>query len=432
MAGTNGKPKFLRCNRNDEVDDLKIRGTLFQFIADNTQLISPITADEWLQPIVQIVPGAPNPAVGPSALELFTLMSQQAPPTIGETAQVILSNHDSVARTINFPSGWNPTSIVLAPLQQLQIVYRLVTTNPPTYQILTVIDVGSSSPGANGALPSLTEFALTPSVAFDTIVRNATNTLWVPSGTTTGEHVPWLRVNGTLAGSGQNEAVHITDVAPNGSTGMSRMILCNNTQLQATFPNFDMFEGISTAVGFGARGIGTQDVIYRSLIPALPQAQGFHALFDTTGSGAVFYVRSSGATHVTLAAGPAVVNPIALNAAGEICSGVSSSAYKENIVDATDTTCVNNFNVREFNYIGDGVKRIGGVVEEMEPLVPSALKAALINYQITQFAYTDSQGVSHPMIRDLTKPESVNLEGVVFCLMEELQKLRARVADLEA
>lgn len=429
MAGTNGKPKFLRCNREDEVEDLKIRGTIFQLQPDSLQTVSPITADEWLQPIIQISPLAPNPIVGPDALTLFTLAGQQAPGVVGETAQVLISNHDTVTRTITFPSGWNPSSIVLGPTQQLLVTYRLVTTNPPTYQILTVIDAGSSVPGANGALPNLSEFALTPSVAFDTIVRNASNTLWVPSGTTTGEHVPFLTVTGSITGSGQVSQINVTDAAPTG-TNIVHQIQVRNTQTQVA-PAFQIFSANVSAPLFGQRGVGTQDIVFRSIIGnGGVQPTGFHCVYDTTGTGVVFYVRSSGACHITLAAGPPVTD-LSINAAGEICATVSSVVFKENIINATNTTPINDIQVREFNYIGDNIKQIGAVVEEMEPLIPLNLRPALINYRVN-YAYTDADGVFHPMTRDLAHPESINLQGVVFCMLGELQALRARVALLEA
>lgn len=429
MAGTNGKPKFLRCNREDEVEDLKIRGTLFEYIPSQVVATNVVTAAQWMQPLLTLT--NPGPITGPSALALFTEFAQQAPPVVGETGNMVLSNPTAAPIVVNLGAGWTPASITIPPNSQYEIAYRLTSTNPIAWEIFSIVAAGAVPP--SGTLPSGTfgsDFALVPSQPYDVIVRNAANTMWVPSNTANGGRMPWLQLNGVA--SPQQNGFELNDFAPTGSTNYSEMNNVVNTQTQAAVNDFALYRAESAAPGFGARGGATKDSLYKGVIDSpVPgiQANSYFLNYHVVGGPDLFYVRSSGVTHVTLAAGPPVT-PIAINAAGEFCADVSSALLKENIIDATNTSVVNTLNVREFNFIGDNIKQVGAIAQEVEPLIPAPLRPAFINYKPT-FSYTDAQGVFHPMTRDLTQPQSLNLQSFLFATIEELQKLRERVALLE-
>jgi hypothetical protein len=432
MAGTNGKPKFLRCNRNDEVENLKIRGTLFVYKEPVNMFTSPISVAQWFSDNLNIFPGAPVTVVAPTSDQIYTQFSQEAPGVLFETAQLFIGNHDSIAHTLSLPGNWVPSSITLPPMSQYEMIYQLVATNPPTFWVRELIPAGSTLPANNATPPSSTlgsDFALSPALPFDVIVRNAANTAWVPSiSASTGGNLPWARIGGTVV-SPTNDILRVADL---GINGYSRMQEIANATNQTVIPDFKMLNVITSASTFGGRGVGTTDTMVHTSITNPPGAlaNGYFYRGTILGTGDVFYVRTSGVTKITLSAGPPVTN-IAVDALGQICAAASSVTVKENIINATDTTAVNDIQVREFNYIGDNVKQIGAIVEEMEPLIPEALRPALINYKIN-WAYTDEAGVFHPMTRDYTKPESINTQGVLFCLIKELQALRARVALLEA
>jgi len=351
---------------------------------------------------------------------------------------MLLANHDTIPHTISLGAQWTPSSIVLPPQTQYEMVYQITSTNPVTFVVRELIPAGNANAALNGTPASSTfgtDFALVPAQPFDVIVRNAANTQWVPSVTAaTGGNIPWMQMGGTATPPGFNTAILDIDDTLFGTpitTHQSLESITNRTA-QTSFGAFQCFSVASVVPGFGARGPGTFDVLIRTQLNTPPgvQADSYHFRSTVLGFGDVFHVRSSGVTKVTLSAGPPVTN-IAVDAQGQICAAASSVTMKENIVNVTDTSAVNDIQVREFNYIGDDVKQIGAVVQEMEPLIPVGLRPALINYKVN-WAYTDAEGVFHPMTRDLTKPESINLQGVVFCLMKELQKLRAEVAILQA
>jgi len=439
MAGTNGKPKFLPCNREEEVTNLKVRGTFYQNLSTPFLTAAAITASQWSSGALSFNALTPNALTGPTVDALFQSMSQNAPAVVGETGTITMSNSDPVnPKVITLPAGWTPSTFTIPPNTTAQVLYQLTGTNPVTFAIVGIDSLGAANPATNTTIPAATfgaDFALVPAQPFDVIVRNAANTQWVPSVTAaTGGNIPWMQMGGTALPPGLNTAILDIDDTLFGTpitTHQSLESITNRTA-QTAFNSFQCLSVASVVPGFGARGPGTFDVLIRTQLTTPPgiQADSYHFRSTVLGLGDVFHVRSSGVTKVTLSAGPPVTN-IAVDALGQICAAVSSVTAKEHIINATDTTCVNDINVREYNYIGDDVKRVGAVVEEMEPLIPEALRTALINYKVN-WAYTDEDGVFHPMTRDFTKPESINLEGVVFCLMKELQALRSRVALLEA
>jgi len=433
MAGTNGKPKFLRCNREDEVDDLKIRGTIYQLFPFQGITTASVTGTQWSQTVVNFSALTPNAITGPTVNDLFQVFSQSAPPVGGETGQLVLSNSDPVnSKVITLPAGWTPSTFTIPPDTNALIRYQLSSVNPIGFSILSVEALGAAAPANNTAVPSGTfgtNFALTPAQPYDVIVRNAANTMWVPSvSASTGGALPWSKMGGTIL-SPTSDILNVDDGA---LATYTRLQEIRNRTNQATLPDFKMLNLLSTASNFGARGAGTTDTMVHTSITTPPGIQPNSYFYRGTliGGGDLFYVRTSGVTKVTLSAGPPVTN-IAVDALGQICAAVSSVTMKENIINVSDTSYVDLIPVKEFNFIGDNVKQIGAVVEEMEPLIPVPLRPALINYHVN-WAFTDEQGVFHPMTRDFTKPESINTQGVVFCLLKELQALRARVALLEA
>jgi hypothetical protein len=436
MAGTNGKPKFLQVNRNDEIEHPKFRGTTFYFLPDTNVAASQtqITADQWVHPNVHILAGTADPILGPDFTELVQTLQQRGLLVNGEAVELSLTNDDpTLSHTITLGAGWNPSSITIPPNSRIDVIYKIATGPPVTFTIISVIPAGSANPAGNSTPPNGnfgTDFQLTPSAARDVIVRDATNSNWVPSGNVNGGHLPFLILQGTTH-SPTNDLLHIDDAVGGGQYNNLADIRSNVPEtLNNNFQLVNLV--VSGASTFGQRGGTTVDAMLRTQIPNPPGpgANGYHILCSNPGVGDVFYVRSTGVTKITLSAGPPVTN-IAVDASGQICAAASSLAVKENIVDVGDTSFVDAFDVRQFNYIGDNVKQIGAVVEELEPLIPVDLRPAIIDYKIN-FAYTDDQGVYHPMTRDLTKPQSINNQGVLFALLNEVKLLRARVAALEA
>lgn len=427
MAGTNGKDKWLRVNRNDEIENPKFRGVIYQHIpATNIAAgTTTITADDWLHPNVIITAGVASPVNGPPTADLVSLISQRGLFQQAETLTLLLGNADPVnSKTINLGPDWIPSTFTLPPASNVEIQYKISSTNPPRFTIISVVPAGSTNPNVNNTVPPGnfgSDFNLVPSAPYDVIVRDVTNTMWVPSDSVNGGHLPFLIVRGTVI-SPTLDMVRIDDGTV--TNGYNNFVDIRETLDQPnTVTNFHLVNGVSTATGFGNRGVGLTDTIFRSQITGATGApNGYHARYGTQGTD-VFYVRSTGVTKITLGAGPPVTN-LAINAAGEICAAASSAAVKENIVNANTTNFIYNFVPREFNYVGDSVKQVGAVVEELQPLIPDPLKPAIIDYAIN-FAYTDSNGVYHPMTRDFTKPQSINNQGVIFCMLKELQVLKA-------
>ncbi len=439
MAGTNGKPKFQPVNREEEIEDLKVRGTVYHYKPPTNVILSPISLDQWFSANVNIFPAAPNPILAPTADQIYQYFSQEAPGVVGETAQVLIANHDTIARTVTLGAQWNPTSLTLAPASQYEMLYRIISVNPVMFQIVELVPAGSTNPALNATPAAATfgnDFSLVPSAPFDVVVRNATNTAWVPSQTAlTGGRAPWMDLGGGVA-SARSDILTVNDHGLATYRVLEEII---QTVDQPLSQHFKISNAASLAPTFGNRGVGTTDVVYHAQIGNPPGVQPNSFFFKGTiiGLSDNFHVRSSGVTKVVLSAGPPVTNT-ALDALGQFCAAASSASVKENIINTTDTSFINTIQPREFNFIGDNVKQIGAVVEEMVPLIPEALRPALINFKIN-WAYEDQDGVYHPMTRDFTKPESINLQGVVFALLKEHQNLvaanqalAARVTLLEA
>src|SRR3954468_8778079 len=131
MAGTNGKPKFLPCNREEEVNNIKIRGTIYQLKEPLNVFSGQITLTDWFSDNINIFPGAPGTVIAPTSDQIYTQFKQEAPGVIYETATLFLGNHDSVSHVLSLPGNWVPSSVTLPPMSQYEMVYQIVATNPP-------------------------------------------------------------------------------------------------------------------------------------------------------------------------------------------------------------------------------------------------------------------------------------------------------------
>ena len=98
---------------------------------------------------------------------------------------------------------------------------------------------------------------------------------------------------------------------------------------------------------------------------------------------------------------------------------ISDESLKENIVDATDKLNeINQVRIRNFNFIGDDLKQIGVIAQELETIFPSMVKTT---------PDTDSDG------NDLgTETKSVKYSVFVPILIKALQEADDKIDALEA
>ncbi len=433
MAGTNGKDKFLEVNRNEEVTNLKIIGNIYQqltaTVVPNTAL--QLTAQQFVVPNLQVS----GNILGPTTTTLINQLQTQGLFQQGETVTMLLSNTDPLAsHVVTLGADWTPSQITIPPSTTLSMTYQISVGPPAHFNVIELYTVGSTIPANNTTVaPSNfgADFSLQPSQPYDMIVRNAANTMWVASDSVNGGHLPWLKLEGTVP-SPTGDLLHVQDT--NGVAYSNLVNIRNVNPINAVAGN--NFQVLNLAVGnnsnFGLRGAGTADAIVRTNLdtPPGPTTNGYHFFSNlSAGGNPVFWVDGFGHTRVINPATAQVGATLGLDASSQITQGVSSRKFKEAIVDTQDTSFIHKFPVREFNYIGDNVKQIGAIVEELEPLIPEALRPAILNYKVKSFRDPVTKSEFE---RDMTTPENINLHGMVFCLLKEIQELKKEVEILKA
>ena len=114
--------------------------------------------------------------------------------------------------------------------------------------------------------------------------------------------------------------------------------------------------------------------------------------------------------------------------------GISDRRLKENITDATSKLSdINKLQVRNFNFIGDDLKQIGLVADEVAEVFPGLVKSsAARTYSRTESVGDDGQiEVSKELIGGLEDQKSVKYSVLVPMLIKAVQELSARIEELE-
>jgi len=114
--------------------------------------------------------------------------------------------------------------------------------------------------------------------------------------------------------------------------------------------------------------------------------------------------------------------------------GVSDRRLKENITDATSKLSdINKLQVRNFNFIGDDLKQIGLVADEVAEVFPGLVKSS----DARTYSRTESVGdngelqVEKELIGGLEDQKSVKYSVLVPMLIKAVQELTARIEELE-
>ncbi|MAH45804.1 hypothetical protein CMI37_08230 [Candidatus Pacearchaeota archaeon] len=114
--------------------------------------------------------------------------------------------------------------------------------------------------------------------------------------------------------------------------------------------------------------------------------------------------------------------------------GISDRRLKENITDATSKLSdINKLQVRNFNFIGDDLKQIGLVADEVAEVFPGLVKSSdARTYSRTESVGDDGQiEVSKELIGGLEDQKSVKYSVLVPMLIKAVQELSARIEELE-
>ena len=114
--------------------------------------------------------------------------------------------------------------------------------------------------------------------------------------------------------------------------------------------------------------------------------------------------------------------------------GISDRRLKENITDATSKLSdLNKLQVRNFNFIGDDLKQIGLVADEVAEVFPALVKSS----DARTYSRTESMGddgelqVEKELIGGLEDQKSVKYSVLVPMLIKAVQELSARIEELE-
>lgn len=137
MAGANGIAKFLRVNREDEAVDFKQVGISFMDPQAVSIVGNTITATQMFQNLL-FTALTSNNLTGPTAADIYNILSLRAKGNTGEQWTIQITNTDSVSKTITWPTGFvdatgTPMSISLViPANTTQdVTFKLFASNFP-------------------------------------------------------------------------------------------------------------------------------------------------------------------------------------------------------------------------------------------------------------------------------------------------------------
>lgn len=158
MAGANGVVKYGYVNREDQFDPLKTRGIEYQQRAPVVVVNTAISADEYLNDLIFNFNSPASPFTGPTAQNVFTLMSQRAPVTLLSRFTQYIENTRGTALVINMGMNFIPSSLTIDPFSNVRITWELFNINPPAYQLyeftyLTQNGITPPPPSGGAALP---------------------------------------------------------------------------------------------------------------------------------------------------------------------------------------------------------------------------------------------------------------------------------------
>lgn len=145
----------------------------------------------------------------------------------------------------------------------------------------------------------------------------------------------------------------------------------------------------------------------------------------------MFYVKADGRMRATAVAGAAYTNAVLLDpVSGEFGQAVSSNRYKEAIVDAdpvADMAFFDQIRPRKFEFIGDSSNKkiLGVIAEELDAVLPAALKPTLLTYQTY---------VPDPAFPNVTaqRVDGINDHFLVAALLTNQRRLADQISALDA
>lgn len=114
MSGSNGTPRFLSTNRENEDFDFKTRGPHWFQLSNTPILVNSLTTDQLFNPLL-FTDATPSPLTAPTQLQIQQFFSAHYLNAPGSTFIVDVNNTSAAAKTITFPSGVTPSSIVIPP-----------------------------------------------------------------------------------------------------------------------------------------------------------------------------------------------------------------------------------------------------------------------------------------------------------------------------
>lgn len=195
MAGSDGLEKFVLCDRENEIIDLKWRGTEFwnlTYFSNVFQsgLPANILLPQSILDNILFTALTPNAIVGPSAAAVFTYLSQRYLTTPGSTWEIYIQNTDPVnAKVITFGAGFTPTILTIPPGSTVLQGFMVTSQNPPAISLFNPLSGASASAplaGISGAVPGIVVIdTANPQTFSTTLITSANPNIVVTNGTGT-------------------------------------------------------------------------------------------------------------------------------------------------------------------------------------------------------------------------------------------------------
>lgn len=144
MSGSNGIVKYAQVNREDELKNLKWRGTEYNQYPQIAVTNALLTPEQMLSDIY-LDATSPNALTASSTNLTIEALAASYLTEPDSGWKILVSNDDPVnAKTITFPAGWTPTTITIPPGANTLLSWRVVSQNPPVIELVGQLNSTSS------------------------------------------------------------------------------------------------------------------------------------------------------------------------------------------------------------------------------------------------------------------------------------------------
>lgn len=413
MSGANGVNKYALTDRNGALNPLVVSGIEYRDpnYTTVTAVGNPMIVDRLFENLRfdAATPNALN--FGTLSADDVTIFLSQNNATgllVGDEWTIHLSNTDAVAKTITFPSGFTPASVIIPPNSVGDYTFSVTAIGPPA--AISLINSGVYS-------ASTSTFPTAPTAQNDDLlVYDSATSSWLPSSVHTTGQITSLFVDNL-----NERGVLGNPIVMNGglnATAIQTEVTPYRFQTNHDYNPDPVNSSIFTVAQIGA-----------TPAPGKVTNAIFRAEISKTNSQLVGDISPIICTNIAAVAAPYTNNVVfRIESDGKafyLSQNLWSDARaKEDIqLYEPELETLDRVNAHTFNFLHDKQNKVGVIAQELREVFPKIVTQPTIDSYLS----VDSLGLTATLLALMKK-----MKAKMDLQHAEMEQLKARVIDLEA